>query len=149
MRLITFTLLACLSLPFVSFADDGKDNCGQQANAKGLKGKARKDFMKACTQANKEDRSEVGDKSKKPTKIEPAQAPSQPAPQPPATTQPAPLPPVASQPTPQSPSATQPAPKPAPPSTSTSQPKQPEGKRTETSKLPTGSQTQTQRQQRN
>lgn len=130
MRLIILTLLACIYAPGLSLADDDnnkqgkkdkKDNCGQQANAQGLKGKARKDFMKVCTQdkQNKEklsvgkDGDQDGGKRKMPVQGQPAPTPSQPAP-PPVATQPAPQPPAPSQPAPtttsQPPAPSQPGP---------------------------------------
>ena len=133
MRLIILTLLACIYAPALSLADDDnnkqgkkdkKDNCGQQANAQGLKGKARKDFMKVCTQDKQKkeklsvgkDGDQDGGKRKMPVQGQPAPTPSQPAPPPPVATQPAPQPPAPSQPAPtttsQPPTPSQPAPPP-------------------------------------
>jgi hypothetical protein len=102
-RLIGLTLLACLCLPGLSLANDGKDNCGQQANAQGLKGTARKDCMQACTHAGKHghsgherDRDHVSKAHRVPS--QPATDAQAPAPQPPVaqpSASPAPQPPVA------------------------------------------------------
>jgi hypothetical protein len=127
-RLLMLSFLACLYVPAMSLADDGKDNCGQQAKSRGLKGKARSEFMKSCTHARKHGHGKHERDEDNLSKAHPA--PVQPVPNaPPAAAQtqaaqPAPQP--QAQPAPQSvpqPQVAQPSPQPAPkPSVAQTQP---------------------------
>jgi hypothetical protein len=70
-RILVLFVSLLVAMPALADKDKGKnrgndpDNCGQQANEKGLKGKARKDFMKACTQGEKDERDDKSGKSEK------------------------------------------------------------------------------------
>jgi FtsZ-interacting cell division protein ZipA len=75
MRFVPIIVAAILgvAMPALAGDRDDKDTCGQQANAQGIKGKERKDFMKQCVRQHKAQRRQE-------VRPQPPAAPPQPAP---------------------------------------------------------------------
>ncbi|MCC7547998.1 MAG: hypothetical protein IT532_09545 [Burkholderiales bacterium] len=68
LRTLWLSLALFVAVPAVADEGKGKDNCGQLANEKGLKGKERKAFMKECTHGKGDKREGRGDDDDKSAK---------------------------------------------------------------------------------